>query len=234
MVSAIINGRLQKLQRAVDIDNNGFTIGRGCLDSTFSLKNVLHSMREHGQESWVAFIDLVKAFDSVDRTAMCDILLRYGAPQSLVTVIEGMHREVHMRMVIGDDFEDFESSIGVLQGAAASPVLFNFVIDAWFSTMEWPDPPVVLHSDDGSEGPHSKVEGTEEVLLAHITNRGKAGTNVGNTVKVRDFKYADDVAAVWRSREAMQRGMAKLVSHGRRWGLEVHVAKAVDMVGYFR
>ena len=66
------------------------------------------------------------------------------------------------------------------------------------------------------------------MLLAHIANLGKAGTNVGNTVEVRDFKYADDVAAVWSSREAMQRGMPKLVSHGRRWGLEVHVANAVD------
>ena len=100
----------------------GFTNGRGCPESSFSLKNVLQSLREHGQEPWVCFIDLVKAFDSIDRGALCDILLRYGAPPALVSVIKGLHAEVNVRMEAGDDFEEFESTLGVLQGAAASPV----------------------------------------------------------------------------------------------------------------
>ena len=35
-----------------------------------------------------------------------------------------------MRMEAGEDHSEFDSSLGVLQGAAASPVLFLFVIAA--------------------------------------------------------------------------------------------------------
>jgi len=231
VVSAIINARLQKLLAAVGRESQaGFTNGRGCPDSSFSLKNVLQSLREHGQESWVCFIDLVKAFDSIDRGALCDILLRYGAPPALVRVIEGLHKEVNVRMEMGEDFEEFTSSLGVLQGAAASPVLFLFVIAAWFETVEWPDPPVVLRSYDGVApgSAHSAFDRHGENKLKSFLAVRYVSRTLGAPFSVREFLYADDAAVVWLTRKAMQAGMKEMVAHGARWGLEVHVAAAAD------
>jgi hypothetical protein len=45
--------------------------GQGCADATFTLKTALQTLREHDQESWVLFVDLVKAYDTVNtRNAM--------------------------------------------------------------------------------------------------------------------------------------------------------------------
>jgi hypothetical protein len=48
--------------------------GQGCADATFTLKTALQTLREHDQESWVLFVDLVKAYDTVNREMLWKIL----------------------------------------------------------------------------------------------------------------------------------------------------------------
>jgi hypothetical protein len=48
------------------------------------LKAALQSLREHGQESWALFVDLVKAYDAVDREMLWKILKILGVPDSLI------------------------------------------------------------------------------------------------------------------------------------------------------
>jgi hypothetical protein len=47
---------------------------KGCADATFTLKTALQTLREHDQESWVLFVDLVKAYDTVNREMLWKIL----------------------------------------------------------------------------------------------------------------------------------------------------------------
>ena len=66
IVASIISERLQALLQRVGIENqNGFMMHRGCTDAVFCLKVALQKRKEHMQDSWVLFIDLVKAFDKV-------------------------------------------------------------------------------------------------------------------------------------------------------------------------
>ena len=222
-VSAILNTRMQELLKVVGRESqNGFTVGRGCPDSSFSLRCALQVLREHGETTWVAFIDLVKAFDSVDREAMCAILLKYGAPETLVSVVRAMHNDVRVKMVAGEDAIEFTSSLGVLQGAAASPVLFLFVIAAWFETMDWPDRAIAFRSSDGHGKPVSEVFGDKEMrgqgeslhrmptrwpawvrsrLASRITivPRPKSSTLVSNWYSVRyQAKMPKSVSPSWR------------------------------------
>jgi len=227
-VSAIAAARLQILAKAHGRESqSGFTVGRGCPDSSFALKCVLHQVRAQGQEAWLVFIDLVKAFDSVDREAMCDILLKYGAPPSLVRVVRSMHRETRMKMFAGEEEIAFESKIGVLQGAAASPVIFLFVVAAWFETMDWPSEPVFIRSNDGEDQPPSSGDGIDAVLHDFVTGQASGSTD-GLLARIRDFLYADDAALLWLSRQAAKEGMTAVVAHGKRWGLEVHVAPTAN------
>ena len=226
--SALLATRLQILLAACDFGSQaGFTVGRGCPDSSFSLKCILHQLRQMGQETWVVFIDLVKAFDSVDREAMCDILGRYGAPPKLVGVVRGMHRQTRMKMFSGEEEFEFESKIGVLQGAAASPVIFLFVIAAWFETMKWPTAPILVRSNDGANQQPSKDIGNRRVINDFVTGQAHNSRD-GRVTSIRDFLYADDAALLWLSRKDVAEGMRTAIAHGKRWGLEVHVAPARD------
>jgi hypothetical protein len=68
-VSSIAATRLATHLKGFGVEEQaGSTPGKGCADATFTLKTALQTLREHGQESWgVLFVDLVKAYDTVNR-----------------------------------------------------------------------------------------------------------------------------------------------------------------------
>ena len=69
------------------------------------------------------FIDLTKAYDSVDHAAMVAILRLYGVPQQLVEIIEDPYARTwsHLRTTEGTS-QDFEVKTGVRQGCVLSPI----------------------------------------------------------------------------------------------------------------
>ena len=52
----------------------GFRPERGTIDGTFNLLMALRKRQEHNLETYVSFVDLVKAFDSVQRAALFKVL----------------------------------------------------------------------------------------------------------------------------------------------------------------
>jgi len=71
IVAQILLARLKVIKESkehLDHENQcGFRNGRGCSDGSFTIKALLIKRREHDLETWVFFLDLVKAFDMVPR-----------------------------------------------------------------------------------------------------------------------------------------------------------------------
>ena len=70
IVEIIINDRLLPIEEGLASEHEsqcGFRPGRGCTDSIFTVKLAMKKRREHSLESWLLFLDLVKAFDRVPR-----------------------------------------------------------------------------------------------------------------------------------------------------------------------
>ena len=74
----------------------GSLFGKGCADATFTLKASLQTLREHQKEAHVLFVDLVKAYDSVNRELLWKILKLFGIPDNLIMVLKNFTLTSHM------------------------------------------------------------------------------------------------------------------------------------------
>ena len=82
--SCILNERLYRLLGKHGINTQfGATPEVGCQDGSFTLKTLLDLRRQHNLPTFVAFVDLVKAFDTTNHELLVEILQQYGAPPKL-------------------------------------------------------------------------------------------------------------------------------------------------------
>lgn len=66
VVAKIFHSRLQPVVESLDHEAQcRICPGRRCCDAVFSVKLAMKKRQEHGQETWILFLDLVKAFDGV-------------------------------------------------------------------------------------------------------------------------------------------------------------------------
>ena len=218
IVANILHARLTPVCESVDhLDHEsqcGFRGGRGGADAIFTLKQLIRKRREHGLETWVLFIDLVKAFDRVPREALLDpddgllwlVLLRYGVPRKLVTLLKAMHKKVLVQFDVDGVLKTLEAIIGVKQGDLLGPQLFTFFIAAVMET--W-------RSSSTHEFPTFRSRPDYQMT-------GRRSTARGDEFSISDLEYADDTGLPFCSRSDLDEQTPRVVTHFKRWGMEVH------------
>ena len=118
ILSMIINSRLQRLLKEIGFEEqNGFSSGRVCADGSFCIRQALKKRRAHGQELWVLFVDLVKAFDSVPRDVLWAVLSKLGASAHLIHVIKRMNADLKVTFDLNGEPVEVPCIVGVKQGA---------------------------------------------------------------------------------------------------------------------
>ena len=61
----------------INDEQGGFRSGRGVVDKIFSLNQIGEKAREKKRSVYVGFVDLEKAYDRVNREALCQVLRVY-------------------------------------------------------------------------------------------------------------------------------------------------------------
>ena len=88
-MSRIMNERLFKILDKYGTKYQfGGMPGLGCREGIVTLKTLLHTRRNHNLSTHVAFIDLVKAYDTANHIVLIKVLEKYDVPQRLCSVIK--------------------------------------------------------------------------------------------------------------------------------------------------
>ena len=114
----------------------GSSPGFGCQYGCFVIKTALHALHKHNLSTYVAFVDLIKAFDTLSHSMMLKILEQYGAPPNLRSAITWMYADLKIVLKIGNAKAEMGKKVGVIQGDCRVPVLFLFLIMAFEETLK--------------------------------------------------------------------------------------------------
>ena len=198
-------------------EQNGFLHGRSCIDASFALKMALQERRGRNLDSYVLFVDLVKAFDSVNRQMLLEILRKYGIPEKLIDIIRRLHTGNSTKFKINGVERVFECRVGVKQGDNLAPILFIFVMQALFDSLEndWP-----VEKPKFCWAPDKNWKGRGKLL-----NSFTCSDSTAHSFNFWKSLYADDGAIVFTSREDLVVGSNILFDRLKQFGMKMHVGK---------
>jgi hypothetical protein len=127
----LLLGRISNsLNRGLMEEQCGFRPGRGTGDQLFTLRRVQELAREWRVPLHAAFIDLTKAFDSVNREVLWGVLRARGVDPKLLALIQDLYSGCSACASLGGHTSDwFPMRTGVRQGCPMSPLLFNVFMD---------------------------------------------------------------------------------------------------------
>ena len=111
-------------------NQNGFRIKRSTTGQIVTIRRILEGVKSKNLPATLLFIDFSKAFDSINRENMKDILIIYGIPTEIVNSIFMLYKKTCSMVRSPDgDTPFFNITTVVLQGDTLLPFLFIICLD---------------------------------------------------------------------------------------------------------
>ena len=96
----------------------------------FCARQIQEKSREQHKDLYMVFIDLTKAFDSINRTGLWSLLAKFGCPcKFTINIIKQLHDGMIERVCAdGKESDGFEVMTGVKQGCVIALSLFSLFL----------------------------------------------------------------------------------------------------------
>ena len=119
----------------------------------------MENHREKQRGLHLVFIDLEKAYDRVPRQEVWRCMREKGVPEKYVRLVQDMYTDVKtlVRSSVGDT-EKFTVKVGLHQGSALSPYLFDLVMDVIAKDVKEAPPWSMMFADDIALCGHTREE----------------------------------------------------------------------------
>ena len=141
----------KRIENLISLTQNqfGFVAGKGTADAIHAIRLVMEKARENKQNLWMVFIDLEKAFDRVPRTLIWQALRSQNIPERYISLIKDMYENSQTRVRSAAGLSrSFNVNVGVHQGSALSPLLFNISMNFLTEGIQKSVPWNLLYADD--------------------------------------------------------------------------------------
>jgi hypothetical protein len=131
ILSNILLARLTPyFSKIIEDHQHGFCHNKSTTNQIFYIWQLVDKKWEYNGTVHQLFIDFKKAYDSVKREVLYNILLEFGIPKKLVKVIKMCLIETYSTVSIGKLLSNtVPIQNGLKQGDALSPLLFNFALE---------------------------------------------------------------------------------------------------------
>ena len=132
LYSRLMNERLTCVVESHDLlgeVQNGFRKGRVGADNSFVLDTILWKQKALRKKTHMAFIDLVKAYDMVDRNILWDKLSGFGLGGEFLASLKSIYSGDSVQAVVnGVTTRPIYLRRGLRQGCSLSPILFALYV----------------------------------------------------------------------------------------------------------
>jgi len=120
----------EKSEEIIGDYQGGFRPGKSTTDQIFVLRQIFQKIWEFDKEIYILFIDFRKAYDSIHRNSLINIMREFNFPQKLIKLVEISIMETFIKVKLGSSqTEPILVKSGLRQGDSMSPVLFNIVLE---------------------------------------------------------------------------------------------------------
>jgi hypothetical protein len=185
----------------------GFRRRRGTREAAFVLRAVVEAQRG---PVFCAFVDFMKAFDSVQRPLLWRLLRNLSVPEAFVQAVESYYAHVAFQVELPSGLGSPRvARVGVRQGCPLSPVLFGVFVEALLRRF-------LEASDSSEEGLHLPTLGRV------VPGSPQPATPLP---PVPPILYADDLVLLALSAAGLQRQLDRLQRVASEFGLVINISK---------
>lgn len=211
----ILNRISEPIDTVLRPNQAGFRKGRSCIDQIHIIRTILAAAVDKQLPLYITYVDFKKAFDSINREKMFQILRHYGIPEKIVQSIKVIYNNSRSSVIVeGRSSKEFDVTTGVLQGDTLAPLLFVIVIDY-----------VMKNAVQDSA-----TERDEHGFLTNEREGSKTWTKFSKPpTYIYDLDFADDIALLENSRDSCLAQLLTVSKRAGQVGLAINDKKTVVM-----
>ena len=168
----------------------GFRQGYRAEDHLFTLFELVRGRMERGHTTYCGFLDIRKAYDTVDRALLMQKLRALRIGSKCLKVLESLYVQVQSCVRLGASVSElFQLARGLRQGCSLSPLLYSLFINDFMDYLDRRHPGVPL-------GPASRGgrQRDRDGLLSDL-----------DFISIRSLLFADDVVLLAETGAALNR-----------------------------
>ncbi len=223
----------------------GFLKNKGTKDAIVAITSFIYTNIDKNNSTVIAFLDLAKAFDTVDHALLLDKLYRYGIRGIAVDLIRDyLKNRYQVVKVNGVKSKSCKVQIGVPQGTILGPLLFLLYVNDIFK--ELPENCLAAYADDtivkciGKSW--AEAESQMNVQLSLIGNwmcNNYLTLNVGKTNYITFGSYKDSIPESFElkiydktiKRTDNSKYLGVYFDSHMRW--DIHIKEVIKKTRYF-